>query len=332
MSSEFTRSVLITPAVEQTTDHTTRFLSSEIVELVTDEGESRIFVHKDALISQSAPFRDALTGGWAEATDRKIVMGDWDSLTVGRMVEFLYCGSYQYPDPAPLSAEGNTPVRETRSRSILSVPLTAAGDQPQSSEPRPLTPVSECLRKFLSTDQQEDPQTAVQRLARFDPALHNYDEALLAHAKVYHLAHYKAIVPLQAMALQHLLDTLSRINPIVAASGSHNVGGIVELARYVYENTDHLENHEEPLRRLVSYFVASNFLFLKSTPDLRQLFIGGGDIVMDVMENVFRRPLPAPKGRRAAPTRGPPTQYVSKISVSSFFSRLCFFVTENEQL
>lgn len=314
MSSEFTRSGLITPVAEQITDLIPRFLSSEIIEIVTDIGESRIFVHKDALISQSAPFRDALNGGWAEATDRKIVMNDWDSLTVGRMVEFLYCGTYQYPDPTPLSGERSAPVQGTIPRSIISVPSTV-GDQSQSSTPRPLTPVSQCLQKFLSSDQCEDHETAVQRLAGFDPALHNYDDVLLAHAKVYHLANYKAILPLQAMALQHLLDTLSRMNPIVAASGSHNVGGVVELTRYVYANTDHLENHEEPLRRLVSYFVASNFWVLKSSPDLGQLFSDGGDVVMDVMENVFRGPPPALYDRRPL---GPRTRYVSKICVSSF--------------
>lgn len=263
-------------------------------------------------------------------------MKGWDSLTVGRMVEFLYHGSYQYPDPAPLSPEGIAPVRGTGPRSILSVPSTVR-DQSQSSTPRPLTPVSECLQQYFSTDQREDAQTSVQRLAGFDPAIYNYGEALLAHAKVYHIAQYMEILPLQATALQHLLDTLSSMNPIVASSGSHNVGGIVELARYVYANTNHLENDEEPLRRLVSYFVASNFSVLKSTPDLGQLFIGGGDIVMDVMENVFRVPLLARQEGRVSRPDGPvlrqidrtvcclATQYVSKLCVSNSLPPFGFF-------
>lgn len=79
-----------------------------MVELLAQGGESRFFVHANILVSQSQPFKNALAGNWKEATERKIDLNDWDGDTVGRLVEFLYRGNYQYPDPAPISAEDAT--------------------------------------------------------------------------------------------------------------------------------------------------------------------------------------------------------------------------------
>lgn len=73
---------------------------------------------------------------------------------------------------------------------------------------------------------------------------------LLAHAKIYALAHYKDVKPLKALALHRLKAALvdNAIEP----------EAIVELVRYVYLNTDSLRTGEEPMRRMVLYFVASN--------------------------------------------------------------------------
>lgn len=275
-------------------------------------------MHKDILTSQSAPFETALAGQWKEASELKIDLVDWDGPTVGRLVEFLYWGKYRYPDPASISPETN--LAPQKIETVVS-PALIARDESQSFMSRPLTPVSECLGKFLLAAPEPENITAAGRLARFDPAKYDYGDTLLAHAKVYHLAHYKAIDKLRTMALQHLLDTLSRMDPVLPSSAAHNVGGIVGLAQYAYANTDRLEKHEEPLRRLVTHFIASNFLILKSTPDMGVLFSAGGDIVMDVMENVFRGP-PAAVALETRPetslTRRESVQYVSEICVSRF--------------
>lgn len=291
-------------------------MSSDVVELLAQRGESRFLVHKDILARQSKPFQAALSGEWKESTECKVDLGDWDGATVARMVEFLYLGTYRYPDAIPLSSEPIPPVE------AIEVLITEASDESQSITTRPLTPVNECLRNLLPEPAQED-ETALERLERFDPATCSFGEALLAHAKVYHLAHYKAILPLQMLALQHLLDTLSRIDPIDTTSGSHNVESIVDLARYVYQNTDHLENEGEPLRKLVSHFIGFNFLALNSTSHLAQLLSEGGDIVMHMMQNIYRvapqPPIRSDSGNRA------PALYVSRLCVGSSlttFSRI----------
>lgn len=43
-------------------------------------------------LSQSEPFKNAITGGWSETTECKLSLHEWDGETVGRLVEFLYTG------------------------------------------------------------------------------------------------------------------------------------------------------------------------------------------------------------------------------------------------
>lgn len=291
--------------------------------LLAQRGESRFFVHTDILTLQSKPFRDALAEEFEQATEeRNIDLCDWDGATVGQMVEFLYRGYYQYPDPEPLSPEGRPPVQE-----VVPGTATTAGDELGSCTTRPLTPVSECLQGILLPLSGAG-ESSVERLARFDPGRYNYAELLLSHAKVYHLAHCKAIDALKTLALRHLLDTLSRMDPVDSANGIHNVASVVSLARYVYQNTDKLQNHDEPLHRLVSHFVAHNFTALMSTPDLAQLLREGGDIVIDVMMNVYRGPsIPQPSISAVHPPISPirppistiraPTRYISQLCVGS---------------
>lgn len=286
-------------------------MSSDIVELLANRGEFRFFVHKDILTSQSAPFRDALTGEWKEASEGKIDLGDWDGATVGQMVQFLYLGSYHYPSPTPISTDSSPP--ETKIEPVCLKPLVASDESPSDST-RPLTPVKDCLRRFLSVPEENDEPVVTNLEGRY-----NYGDALLSHAKVYHLAHYKAIEALRMQALKHLLDFLSRIDPMEVCSGSDNAEGIVGLARYVYDNTDHLENHAEPLRRLISHFIASNYSALRSTPDLARLLGDGGDIVVDVMDNLHRGTSVSLKPICSDSDRD---RYISNISVSGSLQSL----------
>lgn len=157
-------------------------------------------------------------------------------------------------------------------------------------------------------------EAEVERLEGFDPAKYDYKEALLSHAKVYQLAHYKAIDPLQVYALELLRQTLRRINPINSAKGAHNIVGVVELARNVYANTDHLENHVEPLRSLVSNFIARNFSALQLAPEMVHFLGEGGAIVLDVMAILS---VGLPMAIHPRPMSSSPTRYVSKLLVSS---------------
>lgn len=233
-------------------------------------------MHEHVLTSQSQPFRDALTGQWKESTDREIDLQEWDRGTVVRMLEFLYGGSYKFPDLAPIS------------------PLTSGKfvDPP-----------------FYLNEGSYDVHTVP--AGSVESPVDAYAEVLLAHAKVYHLAHYKAITTLQAMALGHVDRTLNKIDPV----NSHVASvPFVDFIRYVYANTDHLDHHEEPLRSLVSNFVARNFQVLRSSTEISQLLSEGGDIVMDVMVAISSG-LSLAQPSAVSVARRPP-RYLQKLEVS----------------
>lgn len=245
----------------------------------------RFFVHKDILASQSQPFQNATSGAWKEGSDRKIILEDWDGDTVGRLVEFLYTGDYQYPDPEPVSF-GDTPeVPEAGARHKPPASLAPLDTSSDSSDPeRPLTPLNRCLRYgLLDGDGGTDPKA----LEYFEPSQHDYKEVLLAHAKVYALAHYKSVNHLRSLALKRLLMTLSTLSPV--QTSSHIALNIIDLVNYVYAHTDALASSEEPLRRLVSQFAALNFTALVSKDEMAEFIAEGGDFVKDLMGKVSRR-------------------------------------------
>lgn len=148
-----------------------RSTTSEVFELLAQHGELRFLVHKDVLTSKSQPFRDAATGKWKEATERKIDLGDWDGDTVGRLVEFLYTGDYRYPNPEPRSPkpglqESPSNREEPDSQGIAASKVS--GEESSLDRNRPLTPLSECLRNSLTPDP-DNPKTDATRLENFDP-------------------------------------------------------------------------------------------------------------------------------------------------------------------
>lgn len=261
-------------------------MTSEIFELVAED-DVRFFVNKAILASQSKPFREAMMGPWREATERKIILTDWDSDTVARLVEFLYIGDYPYPDPSPLK-----PVPEPAGGDPESGLPEADDLESELDSSRPLTPLGECLQKCLAPDQ-DDAITDAQRLEKFNPADHDFGDVLLAHAKVYALANYKSVDSLRTLALKRLLLLLTRLHPIQPAS--HISMNIVDLASYVYSNTDPLSRTQEPLRKLTTQFIALNLAAFQTEPRAVKLVANGGDFVIDLMSKVCRR-LPDPEG------------------------------------
>lgn len=274
----------------------------------------RFLVHKDILISKSQPLQHATSGVWREATEQKINLEDWDGDTVSRLVEFLYTGNYSYPDPVLKPANQPEPAGSAGGPNLQSPtnpPNTAQSGDPADNEPlldpdRPLTPLDRYLRRTLPDDYHKPDAEC---LERFEPAQYDYKEALLSHAKVYALAHYKSVNSLQTLAFNRLVITLSRINPI--QPDSHISSNIIDLVNYVYSHTDALASSEEPLRGLISQFAALNFIVLQPKEEMAELINEGGDFVKDLMSKVWRR-------LKASEKRLYYDQFISDIRVSAF--------------
>lgn len=253
------------------------YMSSEIFELVA-ENNVTFFVHKDLLAFHSRPFKEATSGVWKESTERKIILNDWDAKTVGRMVQFLYTGDYKYPSPVP--TDESTPL-EQKVEMVPDVPETL--ELPKGGT---LTPLLECVEAAIH-EHVLPPMTDTMWLERVDTANFDFEETFLAHAKTYVLAHYKSIPALKALAHARLARTLLKLHPF--EGNPHLPINIVNLATYVYGNTDSLLNSEEPLRKVISQYVALNFVAWQVEPAAVEMMSCGGDFIRDVLTKYCRR-------------------------------------------
>lgn len=295
LHSSFQRYSRVPLAESPTTDPQTSYMSSEVFELVAGGGVT-FFVHKAILGHHSQPFKEATSGPWCETEEHNIQLSDWDSNTVGRMVQFMYTGDYTYPDPyAPIESE----VSDGGAESLSSTP-------PEPRRSGALTPFPQCVQGTLH-EPAIPPMTDAVWLNCVDTAIFDFEETFLAHAQVYALAQYKSIAALKALAHDRLSRTLLKLHPL--GPNPHLAANILSLATYVYANTDSLTNSEEPLRRLISQYVAHNFATWQKDPAAVEMMCAGGEFVRDVLGKICRR--------LGGVGRAPPgTRYISRFRVS----------------
>lgn len=176
-------------------------------------------------------------------------------------------------------------------RSLLRAPWT----ETQSNEIDWTDWDSGTVRRFLSwlyTDKYDvpdpvsatttNPASPVRRnRSGFNPASEDvdYSPVFLAHAKLYVFSQYTATTDLKHRIIENLLSLLKSISTIPTSA-------MVELVRYVYDNTDAPTNHEEPLRLVVSAYCALNYLKLRGVGLFRSLIEEGGDFVGDFWEKI----------------------------------------------
>lgn len=280
-----------------------RRLGSDIFEIIAESGQKKFSVHSNILTAQSKPLAAIATRALKEATERKIELLDWDGDTVERFVDFLYLGDYQVPDPEPFIQTGGSAVtpsedlpREVaytpdnvRPHSSLSLRsgTTLRGDESVIEPDRPLTPLWQLYESPVADQGQDN------KLDRFfynlDPSKHDYQCALLAHAKLYCLAQYEEVEALEGLTLQRLLKTLMPLRP--TESSPHLATNVVQLLKYVYRHTKPPgpASGEEPMRRIVSQFAALNFPALQGTEDMKGVIQEGGEFLNDVLNKVCRQ-------------------------------------------
>ena len=105
----------------------------------------------------------------------------------------------------------------------------------------------------------------------------------MSHAKLYCLANYVLLPSLEKLALYRLASTMSAITRF--SLGRERSAAVLEVARYLYENTCHLDDGQEPALDFVSSFIALKLDLLDDTV-VKQLISEGGDCVGDIVGHV----------------------------------------------
>ena len=132
----------------------------------------------------------------------------------------------------------------------------------------------------------------------------NYHQTIMAHAKLYALSKYMLFPDLAHLAYNNICTVLIFNGKLQA--GSSLVEDIVMLIRYAYANTETLTNSLEPLRDLLTSYVAISFGAWQG-PTANQLMEEGGDFVVDITTKVGKRMVMLtenrdPRNNRARPT------------------------------
>lgn len=249
----------------------------------------------------------SLTGPWnksisatagSESRERKIDLLQWDGDTVGRFVEFLYIGHYQAPSPRQLVTEQESIISEDDTyRRDVYTPETARSEVTETQSDgtaspvgphRPLTPLSGFDEEpDLGRNAFREREAEVFSLRFFNSAICDYNDVLLAHARVYALAQHLKFEALQKVSLQRLLSALLSIDSVKPES--QVVLNVIDLLRYVYSHTASSTASEEPIRKIVSQFAALNFPALQSRGEMSELIKEGGELASDLMEKVWKR-------------------------------------------
>lgn len=272
--------------------------------------EQTRFVAHTSVLEKSEKLRALTRGIWKESAECKVVLEEWDPETVGRLLEWLYTGDYESTLPTAEAArskaqalqarvsEGTTPFMWTDERPTITL------KEAESRSKAPLT----CLKDIRFNN--DEPKVAPSHAETFElwAATHRQDHVILdceatlfAHAKLYALADYMLLPALQAQVFQRLKAVLIFIspsadifNPDFESASAHMaklpaVRHIITLGEYVYANTTRTESEEEPLRKLISTFIALNYDQFDDDAGVVQAFLEqGGEFQDDVHDKVRR--------------------------------------------
>jgi len=211
-------------------------------------------------------------GNWEESAKREINLDEWDADTVSRMIDFLYTRDYTWQKsgnfkPAPAAVPEELPSAEHSPETV-----------------RPLTPLSGLMGHGRKPGR--PCRCNGQKLGHIEKE-EALGELFLVHAKVYALANYRVIEKLSELALDRLLHLLSAFQ--ATEYNPQQIGYIVELVSYVYENTCWRFGKPEPIRQAVTRFIALELTRLNSEGEISGLMGAYGDFACDLLSDLTRR-------------------------------------------
>ncbi|KAI4147070.1 MAG: hypothetical protein L6R39_003251 [Caloplaca ligustica] len=301
---------------------------SPVFEILVGPSAVSFFAHADVL-SKSKVLEREVDGLWKEKAERRIYWQHWTVSAVEKFLEWLYVGDYPcpYPTEACKGSVGDDKTEhdtakhcETLEPEIpdndepsVEVAVDPPYDPPPASEP-------DIFDKYFTTqkdnDSEDPPLTPLIRLEAldwkgcrdlgklsqaeeydkwvghhlWDPKVLDYEATFLTHAELYAMADHYMLDELKSMAWQRLRSVLVSIGKLVPWSPV--VRNTVTLIRYVYEHTGSHDEGEEPLRMLVSSFVALYFTSFKGD-DVEDLMLSkdeaAREFMVDLMDKVAQR-------------------------------------------
>ncbi len=288
-----------------------------------------MFYAHAGVLAESRVLEKVVAGWASETQDRKIVWPEWSADIVEKFLGWLYTGDYTIPrpeevirpdkhdsdvhrcEPAEGEAHEEGTAREDFPIELQEQEWNLAPEPepaPQPDSPRsctshieptktaPLTPLKDLTWEGchaieeMSHAEIFDIWMLANQYARYeDDTFYSYDygATLMTHATMYVIACQKDLAELKNMAWQRLRALLVELGSPNA--GSPIIGNMVALIRYAYRETGVSELPVDPLRHLVTSYVATHFTKFKG-PEVDALFTSqtadDREFVVEVMAKV----------------------------------------------
>lgn len=256
--------------------------------------EQMHFIAHASVLEQSDNLKAIIHGKWKDSLERKIVLEDWDAASVGRMLQWLYTGDYQVPnptlpDPYETAAENHEHDSDDGGDWGTHPPAHPPSHPPAQRLKRGFTVLLASLMstKLSPIAKRTEAETFESWMrsagdARYDM---DYEYTLMAHAKLYVLANYMLLPGLQSFTFERLQKLLCTMNPI--KKDKSVITNLINLIEYVQVSTTRPDVGEEPLQELTAAFIALNFSqFNDGDGKVRRLMNQHRDFAEDVLDKV----------------------------------------------
>ncbi|KAL8973898.1 MAG: hypothetical protein Q9197_001855 [Variospora fuerteventurae] len=276
-------------------------LASQIFTVYAGPKHEKLSAHAGILIKSPA-LRKIVEGVWKDSQERVVKLEDHDFGTVSQMLEWLYCGYYSWgraclPNAPPIESTCSNDREQLYiisqaldgSRLVTLSPLTSMENQQLQTNNNltTLSRPSDILRHGqpgkrgtpLSTVTNHHKAGGIDSVIRFAT---RSGCVLVQDAKLYVLAQYLELSCLKDLTFRSIQEVLSDTMSDKQETNAALRANVVTLIRFVYDHTDSLTNSVEPLRRLVTSFVAVRYKAVKG-PEFDLLLSEGGGFPVDLV-------------------------------------------------
>ncbi|KAL8838678.1 MAG: hypothetical protein Q9176_004918 [Flavoplaca citrina] len=278
---------------------------SDIFKIITGSASQPIYVHADVL-ARSDLLRRLIAGPWKESIDRAIDWSEWDSSVVEKFIEWLYTGDYSCPHPVPnpLSIELDNIVetvkrlRDGDNQAVTGGAENRAAGGPTEGQAnkKAMTKMDEDILLLQDLEWKADNGLPLPSPAEEFNHWHlhpprnagqlDYSVPFKIHADLYNIGCRYFLDDLRRMAwyrLRTLLITIGR--PPVGSAAIQNT---IDLILDVYSRTGDPLDEGEPLRNLLTTFVACHFTAFKAS-GIQQLAISDNKDTREFMSDLMAK-------------------------------------------
>ncbi|KAI4257698.1 MAG: hypothetical protein L6R42_005493 [Xanthoria sp. 1 TBL-2021] len=231
------------------------------------------FVHADVL-ARSDILRKLVQGSWKESMEQTIRWTEWDNASVEKFIQWLYTDDYTCPYPTPIAWPVEENAGEDRQIEISQAPSNAHVALAQMDDTNPNSDATEeppaKKQKMLPvkdlTWSGTNPAPKLSQTEDFDkwpghqlwsPQQLDYSAPFGTHAELYIMGCRYFLDDLRSMAWSRLRAVLVTIGRPVP--GSPVIANIMDLILGIYDKLGDPVGDEEPLKSLLTIFVAHNF-------------------------------------------------------------------------